>query len=215
MKSKAWDWKDYDASFWGEPAQDVYYLASRWKNNGVTRFLDLGCGIGRHSIFFAMEGFDVCAFDLSQNGIAKLKDEADKRELKIDTSIGDMCKLPYEDSFFNCVLAYNVIYHSDKMGTERVISEIKRVLKPGGEAYITFNSKNNSSFKNPSNKHIDENTIIKTEGNEAGIPHYYVDEEEVRRLLTDFEIVKMNHVEEIGDGWRSWHYYVLLRKNIV
>lgn len=212
MNSKAWNWKDCSNPYWKEPAPEVYYLANRWNDNGLKRLLDLGCGIGRHSIFFSIIGFDVYSYDLSEDGVMKLKETAKEIKLKVNTRTVDMAHLPYDKDFFNFVLAYHVIYHSDRAGTEKVISEIQRVLTVGGEAYITFNSKNNPSFKNHKNTVIDENTIIKTEGVEAGIPHYYVDEQEIRRLLSDFEIVKFNHVEEIGKDWRSWHYFVLVRK---
>ena len=51
-----------------------------------------------------------------------------------------------------------------------------------------------------------------TEGREAGIPHYYVDEAEVRRLLAGFEFVRFIQVEEIRADHSSWHYYVLAQK---
>jgi len=59
IKSKAWSW-NWDASvapWWEEPAAEVYPLVTRWTKAGFKKFLDLGCGIGRHSIMFADNGF--------------------------------------------------------------------------------------------------------------------------------------------------------------
>ena len=41
-------------------------------------------------------------------------------------------------------------------------------------------------FADPSSVRIDENTLMKTEGHEAGIPHYFVDASEALRLLARF-----------------------------
>ena len=62
VKSKAWDWeiiKDNDnrRRIWLKPAIESYYLIDRWKEQGKKDFLDLGCGLGRHTIQFAKAGF--------------------------------------------------------------------------------------------------------------------------------------------------------------
>ena len=123
-----------------------------------------------------------------------------------------MLSLPYEDNYFDCVLAYHSIYHTDSSGIKKVISEIHRVLKKDGEAFITFISKNNPSFTLSSNKKIDENTIIKTEGIEANIPHYYVNVEDIKYLLKDFKIIKIRQIEDVSEGNGGWHYIVNIKK---
>jgi len=123
-----------------------------------------------------------------------------------------MLTLPYVSGGFDCVLAWHVIYHSDRAGVEQVMAEIGRVLAGKGEAYLTFNSLCSPAFHDPSNRRIGENTVIKTNGIEAGIPHYFVDEPEIRRLMSGFEILRLKHVEEIWDSRRSRHYFVLGRK---
>ena len=209
VKSESWNWDGIPESFWSEPAEDVYSLAARWQRDNRKKMLDLGCGMGRHSFFFAERGFSVDAFDLSQSGIAILDRTLQNRALPIRTKVGDMLTLPYGSGDFDCVLALHVIYHSDRAGVERVIAEISRVLAKKGEAYLTFNSLSNPASHDPSNRRIAENTIIKTKGIEAGIPHYFVEEQEIRRLMSGFDIVRFKHVEEIWDNHRSWHYFVL------
>jgi SAM-dependent methyltransferase len=212
IKSKPWPWDSVPASRLKEPVEAVYYLAERWKQAGKSRLLDLGCGTGRHALFFAARGFTVDAFDLSTSGIVILKQTAAARDLTVRTQVGDMLALPYENSSFDCLLAYHVIFHTDRSGIERALSEVHRVLAPGGEAYITFNSKNSPVFSDPTNERIDENTLIKTHGVEAGIPHYFVDTPEVRRLLASFEFLQLSQVERITDNHTRCHYHVLVRK---
>ena len=212
VESKAWDWKTVTETVWQEPAEDVYYFVHRWKKQGFRQILDLGCGIGRHSLLFAENGFQISSFDLSEDGLDILNKTAMERKMTISLNCGDMKELPYKKNSFDCILAYHSIYHTDTNGISCVIAEMNRVLRQDGEIFVTFNSKNNPSFRNPKIKRIDDNTIIKLEGLEVGIPHYYADSKDIGKLLDSFKILRIKQVEDIGDGWTSWHYFVHAKK---
>jgi SAM-dependent methyltransferase len=213
VSSVPWSWENAaENSRWLEPAEEVYYLADRWRAQGRTRLLDLGCGLGRHSIFFAQRGFSVDAFDLSDRGVAALAQAARERNVLVRTRVGDMLSLPYETCAFDCLIAYHVVFHTNRAGLEQVIAEIRRVLRPGAEALITFNSVRNASFMRQSNRILEPHTVVPTEGHEAGIPHHHVDESEIRDLLPAFELLRFNHLEEIWADHSSWHYFVLARR---
>lgn len=211
MQSRGWRWKEIKELRWEIPSEEAYHLAHRWKSLNKLRFLDLGCGIGRHAIFFAKQGFEVFAYDISESGISTLKEKVKKENLNIKIDLGDMLSLPYPSESFDCILAYHVIYHTDRKGLDKVISEIKRVLVKDGEIFVTFNSKESPSYKNPQHKRINGNTILKQEGKEAGILHYYVDEEEVLELMKDFDIISLRYIKEIKP-YEGCKYYVLARK---
>lgn len=212
LKSKAWDWKISKAPWWEKPDGLIYPLVKRWQEINFSKILDLGSGLGRHSILFANNNFDVDAFDLSSEGLKSLERQVKKEKLSINITVGDMLSLPYKSKSFDCLIAFHVIYHTDDEGIEKVLREMRRVLRKGGEAFITFNSKNSTTFKMASNKKISNNTIIKTEGNEAGIPHYYANKKDVERLLRDFEIVKHSYREEYELNYIGAHHFVLVRK---
>ena len=112
------------------------------------------------------------------------------------------------------LLAFNVISHTDKEGFNKILSEIKRVLKPGGEAYFTLGSKESFWFNNPVCTYVDENTRIRVEdGPENGIPHFYIDDEDCKTLFNDFKIIKINNLRELTQyGNFSPHYHVWLKK---
>ncbi|OGM13042.1 hypothetical protein A3A76_01870 [Candidatus Woesebacteria bacterium RIFCSPLOWO2_01_FULL_39_23] len=214
IKSKAWSW-NWDATvapWWEEPAPEVYPLLTKWSKAGFKKLLDLGCGIGRHAVLFASNGFDVDAFDLSEEGVKKLEKLSQSKYLSIKSKIGDMLSLPYKDSSFDCIIAYHVIYHADDEGIKKAISEIERVLKKNGEAYLTFNTQNSTSFKDPDNKHITRNTIVKEKGHEAGIPHFYSTKQDVENLLKDFKILEFTYKEEYYPNYTGTHYFVLVKK---
>jgi 2-polyprenyl-3-methyl-5-hydroxy-6-metoxy-1,4-benzoquinol methylase len=46
---------------------------NRWKDKNYKSFLDLGCGLGRHSLLFAQSGFKVSSFDLSEEAVTNVR----------------------------------------------------------------------------------------------------------------------------------------------
>lgn len=214
IQSKAWNWAVSEAPQWVNAAGEVYPLIKRWKILNFSKCLDLGCGVGRHTLLMAANGFEVTATDLSEDGMVKLEERAKEENLKITTKIADMISLPFENDLFDCLIAYHAIYHTDDEGIKKVMKEIERVLKPGGEALITFNSQKGTSFKDPKNKRLTANTIVKESGNEAGIPHFYATKEDVEKLIADFEIIEFTHKEEYftDSDYVGAHYCVVIRK---
>lgn len=221
IESKGWDWKAVNGeskNYWLTPSVESFYLLHRWKDNGYTSFLDLGCGLGRHSILFGQNGFDVFAFDISKDAIDKTKNSAEELNLNFNYKIGDMRTLPYSNESIDCILCKNVISHSDTNGVKQAISELLRVLKPDGECYLTLGSKASENFKRnwPS---IDENTtLLMNEGPEYKVPHFYADYELIKKLFFAFKILSVYHVEDFyeieGTVHSSYHYHVLVRKSI-
>ena len=214
---KAWNWDKNKDDIWFIPSEESYYLLNRWKEKGFSKFLDLGCGRGRHSIQFAKDGFDVSSVDLSPVAVNGLNEWAGNEDLNISATVSDMMHLPFNDNTFDCLLAYHVISHTDSKGIIKVISEIRRVLKAGGEFYITFCSKNAWSFKEAGYPKLDENTVIKIEnGAENNIPHFYVDDKVIKELLKGFKLITVRHIQDVvldGHEYVSWHYFVLGEKS--
>lgn len=216
VDSKAWNWKmlkKEDEKIWKEPATESYYLVNRWKMQGKKDFLDLGCGLGRHTILFAKEGFNTYAFDLSEDGVEKTKQWAGQLNLKVDCKVGDMLELPYKDDSIDCILCRNVISHTDTKGMEKITQELKRVLRKDGECYLTLGSKNTWGWKQDWPM-VDENTKIRVEdGPENGIPHFYADYDLILKLFKDFNIEQIHEIRGFYGKGGSYHYHVLIRKN--
>lgn len=215
VKSDCWKWNIVTSDVWKSPSIESYYLLNRWHN--VDNILDLGCGIGRHTILFASSNINVYAFDLSIDGINETKKWANQLNLNnIDYCVGDMLNLPYKDNMIDSIICYNVISHTNTQGVKKVISEINRVLKRGGEAFITLCSKDTWSYKQDWPK-IDDNTLLKMEeGPEYKIPHFYADYELIKELFKDFEIIKLRHIEDFytsnNKECKSYHYHILIKK---
>lgn len=218
VDSKAWEWEKEEESIWLEPSEESYYYVEKWKKEKRRSVLDLGCGLGRHAILFAKNGFKVTAVDLSEYAIDHLKKWEKIEGISIRSKVSDMKKLPFLDNSFDCIYAYHVISHTDTLGFVAILNEIKRVLKPNGNIYLTLCSKETWSFKESNYPKIDENSIIKTDkGPEENIPHFYVDLEDILIRFNDFDIERIRHIDDCymqNKKQNSKHYYIdaLLRK---
>ena len=220
VESKGWDWmivKGDKASMWLEPSIESYYLLHRWKGQNKKSFLDLGCGLGRHSILFGKYDFKVSCFDISEEAISRTKEWAEKEKLEFDYKIGDMLNLPYDDESFDCILCRNVISHTDTNGMKQIVKELDRVMKKNGECYLTLGSKDTWGFKQTSWPLVDPNTRMKMEeGPEYNTPHFYVDYKLAKELFAKFEIInirqEIDYYEKEDKVFDSYHYHLLIRK---
>ena len=222
VESKPWNWKilegEADRKIWKTPSMESYYLINRWKSQNKVKFLDIGCGMGRHTIQFAKEGFDVSAIDLSFEAIEETREWAEKENLKVHLELCDMMNISYVDESFDCILCRNVISHTDTEGMKKIIGKIYNLLKEDGECFLTLGSKNASTFKNPNNPRVDENTAIRMDdGPEKGVPHFYADMEIIPKLFEDFTIESVSQIQDFrnidGEYQSYWHYFLLIEKN--
>ncbi len=220
IESKGWQWelvKDDENCIWKNPCIESYYLLNRWKFQGKREFLDLGCGLGRHGILFGKNGFHVRCFDISRDAIEKTRQWAEQEGLDFEYWTGDMLNLPFDDGSADCIMCRNVISHTDTEGVKRAIGEIRRVLKPFGECYLTLGSKETWGFKRKDWPFVDENTKIRMEeGPEYQVPHFYADYPLIKKLFADFEMIWVEQIEDLwesgGKDHSAWHYHLLVRK---
>jgi tellurite methyltransferase len=190
-------------SAWLTPEQDVAEFIPVVKAAGAVQTLDLGCGVGRHSLLLAREGLKVSALDGSDAGIKFLDDRAREEGLTIETVISEMTSLPYPSGYFDYVLAWNVIYHGDLAVVTRVISEITRVLKAGGLFQGTMLSKRNAEVK--VGRLIAFNTYLNDDLEDKSHPHFYCDAGELTGLFTGYELWTLSDREHTREGSHHWH----------
>ncbi|MBD2256941.1 bifunctional 2-polyprenyl-6-hydroxyphenol methylase/3-demethylubiquinol 3-O-methyltransferase UbiG [Pseudanabaena sp. FACHB-2040] len=100
---------------------------STWQGLKV---LDVGCGGGFTCEFLATRGAVVSGIDQSQNLIDQAQQHAAVNQLPIDYRHGYGEELPYTDRTFDVVVCVDVLEHVADL--QQTVSEIHRVLKPGG-----------------------------------------------------------------------------------
>ena len=128
-------------------AEDVFKIDVRRMNEACTapemRFirralgdvkgktlLDIGSGLGEASVYFALEGADVTATDISQKMLDVAKQLAEKNgtTIKVHKSAAENLALPMGRQF-DIVYAGNLFHHVD---LDPTLTNIKRHLKPDG-----------------------------------------------------------------------------------
>ena len=107
-----------------------------------------------------------------------------------------MMHLPFSSDTFDRVFSYHVISHQDTEGVKQVIREITRVLKPEGKVFLTLCSKEHWAFKDGNYPQIDENTVLKTEGAEINVPHFFADKALIKSLFKEYEFLSVRHITE-------------------
>ena len=107
-----------------------YIIKTMGKDNFKDKkILDVGCGCGEASVYFAKQGACVTASDISSGMVDLAVKVAEYHNVKIDSVVCSAEELPFEDNSFDIVYAANVLHHVD---IKKALSEIKRVLKKDG-----------------------------------------------------------------------------------
>lgn len=92
--------------------------------------LDLGCAGGFMAEALAQKGAQVTGIDPAAQAIAAAKNHAAQNDLTITYDVGVGESLPYGDASFDALVCVDVLEHVADVS--KVVSEIARVLKPGG-----------------------------------------------------------------------------------
>jgi ubiquinone/menaquinone biosynthesis C-methylase UbiE len=96
------------------------------------RLLDLGCGAGENSVYFAQKGAQCVATDYSPGMVEKALKLAAANGVEIEARTMNAAEIDFPDNSFDIVYAANLLHHLPE--PEVVIREMHRVLKPGGKA---------------------------------------------------------------------------------
>ena len=106
-----------------------------------SKFLDLGCGEGRHCFgAYMSEEIDVFGFDMSLSDVGKAKENFDQFNENTSTKscnfgVADAKKLPFKDNTFDFIICSEVLEHI--IDYQSALSEINRILKPDGKLAVS------------------------------------------------------------------------------
>lgn len=100
---------------------------------GSDKILDLACGTGKSTERLADTGLYVCACDHDPLMISEARKQAALKSLPIHYSVGEAESLPFSDQEFD-VVTVGTAFHF--FINEKALSEIRRVLKPGGLLFV-------------------------------------------------------------------------------
>lgn len=128
-KHTPWSWS-------GVPQQLEVFVKRVRREYRKPKLLDLGCGDGWLSIWFAKQDFAVEGIDSSEIAIKEARAKSKKENLKVSFKVGDALDFPYLDNSFDIVFDRGLFHHQPKTEWNRYISGVKRVLKDKGYFYL-------------------------------------------------------------------------------
>ncbi len=139
-----------DSSFFGdEPSKFALICYEEFVKNKIQKVLELGCGQGRDSLFFASKGLEVHAIDSSKVAIENLRIKSKGMNLDIKLKNIDAVKgLHFLDNHFGAVYShmfYNMGFTDNEL--KFLFSESRRVLKNKGTLSFSVRHDKDITYK--------------------------------------------------------------------
>ena len=124
----------YNFRHWSIFRTELETLARRWQ---CGKLLNVGCGHGADFLPFR-QSFELYGVDFSAEMLRFAEKYSRKFSFTVHLTRADVCRLPYADDSFDRAISV-ATYHHVKGKKERLtaLQELRRVLKPGGEAFVT------------------------------------------------------------------------------
>lgn len=154
-------------------------MVERWvRDAGVEgrEWLDLGCGPGHDTALLCrLGGKKVVGMDINPELLEQAKESySEEFQGVVSFQEGSASNIPLEDSSVDMVLVKLVLQHVVGEAREKVVSELFRVLKPGGKVLIVDVDDSNGSFVAPEPEGLRQaldlfmKTLQENEGSEFG-----------------------------------------------
>ncbi len=160
------------------------YLKKSLENLKPGRILFGAEGEGRNAVFAARQGWEVSAFDISDEGRKKAKQLADENNVSLDYRVGELPDLNFPENQFD---AAALIYaHLPPEVRSKYHQLINSYLKKGGILIIEGFSKNHLEYRAKNEK--------------AGGPKeekYLFSIEEIKSNFPDYEITELTETEVV------------------
>jgi ubiquinone/menaquinone biosynthesis C-methylase UbiE len=103
------------------------------------RLLEVGCGVGTDLVRFARAGAIVTGVDLAEVSIDLARKNVAQDGLTADLQVMNAEDLEFEDSSFDVAYAHGVLQYT--ADAQKMIKELHRVLRHGGEAILMVYNK--------------------------------------------------------------------------
>ena len=116
---------DMEGYYWGLSPNHLCYEIMRLKPPTTPyKVLDIGCGEGKDAVFLARNGYNVTAFDISEQGLSKARELADHCGVKIDFFKADIRDFRLEADF-DIIFSSGVFHYIPQEQRKNVIDSLK------------------------------------------------------------------------------------------
>lgn len=200
-QEQVWDREYRNSKFLtkeNKPQSDVVRFVNFLKKEEMIQLenlnvIDLGCGTGRNSFYFAEMGNNVTGMEISKTALDMAKDNANSAGLNIKyikQSIGDV--FPVDDSSVDIALDVTSSNSLTEKEREVFLNETKRVLKDGGYFFtkaLCKDGDDNAKYLIKNNPGVEKDTYIMPDTNI--VERVWSKDDFVNEYTKYFQIVSM------------------------
>ncbi len=132
---------------------DIYVFDQILRGNITAEMcvLDAGCGYGRNLVYLLRERCEVFALDADSGGVEHVRQLSAALETGLpegNFQVGRIEELPFPDHLADVVICSSVLHFArDEAHFRAMLSELWRVLKPGGMLFCRLGSRIGMDFK--------------------------------------------------------------------
>jgi SAM-dependent methyltransferase len=132
---------------------DIYVFDQILRGNIAAgmRVLDAGCGHGRNLVYLLREGCEVFALDADGGGVEQVLRLAASLASRLPAEnfqVGVIEEMPFPDAFADVVMCSSVLHFArDEDHFRKMLSELWRVLRPGGMLFCRLGSRIGMEFE--------------------------------------------------------------------
>jgi len=189
--------KEYWESKWdNRPEEKENDFAKRSfdliKNKKFKKILDLGCGDGRDSKYFAKKGLEVVGVDFSESGIKKIQQNKAENIKILNKNIEDIV---FPNNSFDIVYAHLSLHYFNNETTDKIFNKIYDILKPDGYFFVKCKSTDDSLFG--VGEKMGKNMYKKSH------TRHFFSKEYMKEKLTKFKIIKIRKTSSTYNIYKS------------
>lgn len=165
----------------------------------------------------AENNIEAYAVDISSSAVKWTREKLSSAGFNGTVIQSKASELPFKSDFFDGVFAYETLYYAFKAEIKKEISELHRVLKPGGRAMICLRTTRDRRFGQ--GRELEKNTFLMNTKGYSGsecaedqmVMHFF-DLQEIEELFSDFSRREEMLVEYDTKGSKNSDFLVRVVK---
>lgn len=190
-----------EGRIWGSsPSGTALQAMEFFRKEGVRKILIPGSGYGRHSDFFAANGFAVHGIEVSDVAIGL----STFPNTLVRHFRGSVLDMPFNDELYDAVYCFNVLHLFRDSDRRTIIGKCAAQVRPGGVLYFTvFSEREPTCGKG---QKVEENTFE----SKPGRPTHYFTHEDLKDHFSTFAVLETGLIEdEENHGDEGPHVHLL------